>query len=473
MDVKFGTSGLRGLSVELTGMPSALYMTAFCRFLEEKGLAKQGETIFVGRDLRPSSPEIASICFASIKACGFKPLDCGVLPTPALALHAMAQNAASIMITGSHIPADRNGIKFYVPAGEITKQDEQAIIAWAEKLDGSVSLEKSSAENDEGKAIAAFMQRGASILPENAFEGKKIGVYQHSTTCREMLVDCLKGFGADVIPLGWSDTFIPVDTEAVSDETVALLQGWAKEFSLDAVVSADGDADRPLVADETGTPLRGDLLGLITSNFLRAKVAVTPITSNSGIEKNSDFEVIRTKVGSPYVIAGMAEAISQGKENIVGFEANGGYLTATSINTCQNPLSALPTRDCFLPILATLFSAFANGKSLTELSADYSLPVADADRIKNFAQERSAALMSHLRESDEALASFLAPIGEVASKTNVDGLRITLKSGDIVHFRPSGNAPEMRCYVEAESEKAAAQLLQNSLQLLESYKSSS
>ena len=75
---------------------------------------------------------------------------------------------------------------------------------------------------------------------------------------------------------GWSDDFIPVDTEAVSSETIALLQGWAKEYGLDAVVSADGDADRPLVADETGLPLRGDLVGLITSDFLGAEVAVTP-----------------------------------------------------------------------------------------------------------------------------------------------------------------------------------------------------
>nr|WP_319513656.1 phosphomannomutase [uncultured Cohaesibacter sp.] len=469
MDVKFGTSGLRGLSSELAGLPSALYMTAFCRFLEEKGFAQKGDVLLVGQDLRPSSPEIAALCFGAIKSCGFVPIDCGILPTPALALSAMGRNAASVMITGSHIPADRNGIKFYVPSGEITKEDELAIVAWAEKLSGSVLEEKSVAESDGGAAISAFLQRAACLLPEGAFKGKKIGVYQHSTTCRSMLVSCLEDYGAEVVPLGWSDAFIPVDTEAVSSETVALLQGWAREHGLDAVVSADGDADRPLVADETGLPLRGDLVGLITSGFLGAEVAVTPITSNSGIEKNGAFEVVRTKVGSPFVIAGMMEALSQGKSNIVGFEANGGYLTATAFAPSGQPLAALPTRDCFLPILATLHSAFSANKSLSELVADYALPYADADRIKNYAQERSSALMASLRESDDNLAQFFEPIGAVASKSDIDGLRVLLKSGEMVHFRPSGNAPEMRCYVEAENEAAAKALLQKGLGLLENF----
>ena len=78
MDVKFGTSGLRGLSSELVGLPSALYMTAFCRFLEERGIAQKGDTILVGQDLRPSSPQIAALCFGAIKSCGFVPIDCGV-----------------------------------------------------------------------------------------------------------------------------------------------------------------------------------------------------------------------------------------------------------------------------------------------------------------------------------------------------------------------------------------------------------
>jgi phosphomannomutase len=59
-----------------------------------------------------------------------------------------------------------------------------------------------------------------------------------------------------------------------------------------------------------GQLLRGDLLGLIVSRFLKAKVVATPVTSNSGLEQDGGFAVRRTRVGSPFVIAAMEEALS-------------------------------------------------------------------------------------------------------------------------------------------------------------------
>src|SRR3546814_3020580 len=128
-----------------------------------------------------------------------------------------------------------------------------------------------------------------SLLAEDAIAGLKVGVYQHSTFARDMMVDVLRHYGAEVHPLGRSEIFIPVDTEAVSAQTVASLQKWSGDLGLDAIISADGDGDRPLVADESGTPLRGDLLGLIAANFLAARTVVTPVTSNSGIEVAGPF----------------------------------------------------------------------------------------------------------------------------------------------------------------------------------------
>ncbi|PLW74801.1 phosphomannomutase [Cohaesibacter celericrescens] len=469
MSVKFGTSGLRGLSSDLVGMPTALYLTAFCRYLEELGLSKRGNEILVGKDFRASSPDISKICFGAIEDAGFRPVDCGALPTPALALAGMKAQVASVMITGSHIPADRNGIKFYLPAGEISKQDEVAISVWAEKLSDSVVLRRGECAVDNGAASKAFLARNNHLLPNNALSGLKIGVYQHSTVGRDLLVDTLAHYGAEVVSLGRSDEFIPVDTEAVSTETIALLQGWAIEYQLDAIVSADGDADRPLVADEAGIPLRGDLLGLVTATFLDANVVVTPVTSNSGIEKNGSFEVKRTCVGSPFVIAGMDDAIAQGKSGIVGFEANGGFLTASSFQLEGLDVSPLPTRDCFLPILSTLYVRQKRSKPLSLLARDYSLPVAAAERISNYSLDQSAALMKHLRASDENLSAFLSGIGKVASTSDLDGLRVYLQDGRVIHFRPSGNAPEMRCYVEAKTESAAHETLKQGLTLIEQF----
>lgn len=470
MSLKFGTSGLRGLSEDLKGKASSLYATAFARHLLNAGLAQPGDPILIGQDFRDSSPAISSSCIAALEGAGLKPIDCGALPTPALALYGLSLKAAALMITGSHIPADRNGIKFYRPDGEIDKQDETAIADLAANLkQDELTEEKGAAQTRAAEATQLFLERNIGLLQENALQGLKIGVYQHSTVARDLFVDVLAHYGAEVIALGRSESFIPVDTEAVSPETLEKLKAWAPEHGLDAIVSADGDGDRPLLADETGTPLRGDLIGLITANFLKAQVVVTPVTSNSGIEAAGEFQVVRTKVGSPFVIAGMADALGEGSDRIVGFEANGGFLTATPFNLHGKIIAPLPTRDCFLPILATLQLKALEKKNLSQIAAAYSLPVAAADRLQNFAQEKSSALMEHLRASRSNLEQFLRPVGQVQSTSDIDGLRVTLTNGNTIHFRPSGNAPEMRCYVEAANEDEANALLDQGLDLIRNF----
>ena len=123
MAPKFGTSGLRGLVVDLTPALVADHVRAFIAACDT------GSGICLGWDLRPSSPDIAAAVMAAARGEGVDVIDCGAVPTPALALAAQARGAAAIMITGSHIPADRNGLKFYSKTGEITKDDEAAIKA--------------------------------------------------------------------------------------------------------------------------------------------------------------------------------------------------------------------------------------------------------------------------------------------------------------------------------------------------------
>jgi mannose-1-phosphate guanylyltransferase/phosphomannomutase len=155
----------------------------------------------------------------------------------------------------------------------------------------------------------------------------------------------------------------------------------------------------------------------------------------------------------------MQEALASGKTGVVGFEANGGTLVASDFELNGTTLLALPTRDCFLPVLATLAQAAANKRPLSSIASGYALPFAAADRLENFPVETSAKLMAYLRASPANLSDFLQPIGQVESTSDIDGLRVTLADKRIIHFRPSGNAPEMRCYVEAETESAATDLL--------------
>lgn len=469
MSVKFGTSGLRGLSTDLVGAVSALYATAFARHMLASGRLTAGSPVVIGRDFRPSSPEISATIMGAVRRLGLKPIDCGTIPTPALALYGASIGAAGIMITGSHIPADRNGIKFYRPDGEINKDDEEAITRLAAELknDEEANLvEAGLGDNHEVEATKLFIDRNIGILSADALAGKRIGIYQHSSVARDMLVTVFEQCGATVFPLGRSEQFIPVDTEAVSQDTVSQLARWTDELALDAVLSTDGDGDRPLVADEHGTPLRGDLLGLIAARFLGAANVATPVTSNSGLEQDGGYSVRRTRVGSPYVIAAMEDALAAGERGVIGFEANGGLMLGSDFDLAGKSISALPTRDSFLPAIAALGTAAERGLSLSALVEDFSLPIALSDRLENYATERSATLMAHLRASKAQLSAFLAPIGDVLAVSDIDGLRVTLTDGRVIHFRPSGNAPEMRCYVEAADKVSAITLLQDGLSLL-------
>ena len=123
MALKFGTSGLRGLVTEMTPEAVAQYTHAFLSACDS------GAVLCVGQDLRPSSPRIADNVIAAARQAGMRVLNCGPVPTPALALAAQAHGGGAVMVTGSHIPADRNGLKFYTSAGEITKADETAILS--------------------------------------------------------------------------------------------------------------------------------------------------------------------------------------------------------------------------------------------------------------------------------------------------------------------------------------------------------
>lgn len=446
MPPKFGTSGLRGLVTELTPTLVADHVQAFT------ASCPVGTGLYVGRDLRPSSPDIAQMVMDAARAVGVPVVDCGDVPTPALALASMGAGAAAVMITGSHIPADRNGLKFYVPNGEVSKAHEQAIL-------GELGKDRVYSTADvqiDTTAAAAYVARYVDAFGADALGGRTVGVYSHSTVGRDILMDVLRGCGAKVVELGRSATFIPVDTEAVDPDTRIQLKAWAKEHTLDAIMSMDGDGDRPLLTDAAGTVIPGDVLGQITGSWLGAEVAVTPVSSNTGAEAQF-AQVRRTRIGSPYVIAGMEEVGG----NVVGYEANGGFL----LGFAAKGLSPLMTRDSVLPLLVPLLAA--KGQGLADLVASGPARFTAADRLQEVPTERSLALVADLRSDAGKRAAFLAGFGsDAVTIDETDGLRMALADGRIVHLRPSGNAPELRFYAEATSVSEAEQTLVLGLDLL-------
>ena len=374
--VKFGTSGARGLADEMTDLVCYTYTKGFLQYLEQTGeISGNGETVAIAGDLRPSTGRImAAVARAAVDQ-GYTPMNCGRIPSPAVALYGIENRCPAIMITGSHIPADRNGIKFNKASGEVLKSDEAGIVSQGVAVAEDAFDKPFEMPAEDNTAANAYVARYLNTFSSDCLAGKKIGIYQHSAVGREMFVKIFSALGAEVVSLGWSDKFIPVDTEAIRDEDVALAKQWAAEQNLDTLFSTDGDSDRPLISDENGEWLRGDIAGILAASYLGADSVSTPVSCNTALEKTGWFkDVRRTKIGSPFVVASMLEASEAGCAGVVGYEANGGFLTNSNfvipgkIAGCR--LSPLPTRDAVLPVLSIILLSIREGKKISDLLAD-------------------------------------------------------------------------------------------------------
>ncbi len=449
--VKFGTSGARGLVGDLTADYCRTFIAAFLSILDPGP-----KRLLVGHDLRASSPAIAARCIAAARAAGVDCLYAGTLPTPALALAALEQRSPAIMVTGSHIPDDRNGIKAYRSDGEITKADEQAMLRFAAELP-PVRVVPALPAADTSVTLR-YAERYAAVFAPDSLRGLRIGIYEHSTVMRDLLHEVLRALGAETTGLGRSAAFLPVDTEAIRPEDQQLAATWAAGQQFDAIVSADGDADRPLVADEQGHWLRGDVLGVLSARELGAGTVVTPVSSNTALEKCGIFHhTIRTRIGSPFVIAAMAQPGLMAP--VVGYEANGGFLLGSEVMIGGRKLAALPTRDAMLPIILVLAAAKQRGCGLSDLVKSLPPRFTASYRLQNFASDRAQALIAELMADPARTCCVMAPeAGNIAAADHTDGYRVTFVSGDIVHLRASGNAPELRCYAEADTPEGAETL---------------
>ena len=458
--VSFGTSGARGLVSAMTPLVCRAYTQAFI-----DAVATGAAEVVLGHDLRPSSPAIAAACVQALCDAGKTVHFVGALPTPAVAYVAAIRQAPAIIVTGSHIPFDRNGIKFYRADGEITKDDEAAMLNSSVQISEPRSL--GSLPPVVSAAADTYIQRYVDAFGAECLAGRHVALYEHSSVARDVLRALLMALGADVISLGRTDNFVPIDTEAVRPEDVAQAKAWAKTHRFDAILSTDGDADRPLIGDETGAWLRGDVVGALCAQALQADVVVTPVSSNSVAEKCGAFKnVVRTRIGSPYVIAGMQAAVQAHPTDsvVVGYEANGGFLLGTDVQICGRTLKALPTRDAVLPMLALLTTAAKRGVPLSELIKSLPGRFTASDRIQGIPTKVSYALLEDLANDPEKAAALMAPnAGAITHKDLTDGLRLTFESGDTVHLRPSGNAPELRCYTESSDPSLAAELCESCL----------
>ena len=367
--------------------------------------------------------------------------------------------------------APRNGQQICAINKDSNRNDEETIF----DKHGSF-LERNSPDNwaVNNDAAEMYVQRYLNFFSSTALSGKKIGLYQHSAVGRDILFNIFTGLGAAVTKLGYSDKFIPVDTEAIREEDVRLAKEWTRKYSFDAIISTDGDGDRPLISDEKGMWLRGDIAGILCAYFLGSDSISIPVSCNSAAEKCGFFkEVRRTRIGSPYVITSMLDAVNAGFEAVAGYEANGGFLTASAIKINERTLKALPTRDAIIVQIGIMILAESNGKTISELVADLPARFTASDRIKNFPLEESSVILARFSSGDvgryhENIENVFGSLcGKVTSVDHTDGVRINFENSEVVHLRPSGNAPELRCYNEAGSQQRVKEMNMACIDILE------
>ena len=515
----FGTSGRRGLVKDLT--PLEVYINALgeLEFLKtlasDQGGIREGDVFFLAADLRPSSTlpalpgggEIAQVILRAIQDAGLVPCYLGKIPTPALAAFAMGKGKGSIMVTGSHIPFDRNGYKTNTSIGELLKHHELPIAEHVGRVRERIyssSIEASPfnpsgcfkesllqlPDPDRG-ASRAYVQRYLEFMDPDALKGLRVVFYEHSAVGRDLVPEILRALGAEVLCCGRSDTFVPIDTENIDADCLDSMRALVLEASesmerVDALISTDGDSDRPLILaiDPKNGALRffgGDLIGMISSKFLSPDAIVVPISCNDGIDRSELAPLVteKTRIGSPYVIDGMMRAMAMGRQYVVGWEANGGFLVGTELQRNGRRLSPLPTRDAVLPILAVLASAVESACPVSTLFDQLPPRYGKSALLRNFPRERSHRLLKCFAPPDgfegvlnldepslapelEELHRFIVMhftrdegFGRPLSLDYTDGVRISFEGGDVAHLRASGNADELRIYAIADTRERA------------------
>jgi len=483
-NVKFGTSGARGLAESITDYVCYVYTKGFLQYLNDIGQLKKPSRVAVAGDLRPSTDNIMRAVCRTAAEMGHIPVNCGKIPSPAVALYGLVNNIPAIMVTGSHIPADRNGIKFNKSDGEILKVDEEAIRKQIVEVDENLFDTKKQFFQDSSTdwpvtkaAEELYTARFLDFFPPDCLKGKRIGVYQHSAVGRSIMLEIMQKLGAEAVPLGFSRHFIPVDTEAIRPEDVEAARSWSAEGGWDAIISTDGDSDRPLISDENGNWLRGDVAGILCAKYLNAEVVCTPVSCNTALEKSNYFKGIkRTRIGSPFVIAAMNEAVEEGADRVVGYEANGGFLINSSVQLFEKSLRPLPTRDAFIVHLTILLLSSRENKTISELLADLPVRFTFSGRLQNFPLAESKKIIAHLSTDNPAVnmerinALFGGLCGKCLDINRLDGVRLVFENQEIVHLRPSGNAPEFRCYNEADSKQRAVELNAACMKILAGFK---
>lgn len=436
MSKLFGTDGVRGLANEKITVELATQLAqAAAVVLGHDTASGARPKAVVARDPRISSEFIIAAVSAGLASSGVDVYDAGVLPTPAAAYLVEDINADfGVMISASHNPAPDNGIKFLARGGEkLTDAQEarlEAQLAEAPKRPTGAEVGRVRRFSDaEDRYIIHLLKS----LP-NRIDGMKV------------VIDAAHGAGSGVAPQVFADAgaqvaLIGADPDGLNinqnygSTHMENLQAAVLEHGADLGVALDGDADRFLAVDASGTMIDGDQIMAIMAVALKEQgklkddTLVVTVMSNLGLKlamQHEGINVVETKVGDRYVLEAMnAHGYSLGGEQ-------SGHIIFSEWAT---------TGDGLLTALHVAARMQKTQKTLAELSTVMTCLPQVLINVKNV--DRDAVGANGV--VSEAVSAVETELGETGR----------------VLLRPSGTEPVVRVMVEAADKDTAQRQAQH------------
>jgi phosphoglucosamine mutase len=316
----FGTDGIRGLANRVITPELAMKVAQATGVAFQHQQGERRHRAVIGKDTRLSGYMIEYAMVAGFTSVGMDVLLLGPIPTPAVAMLTRSMRAdVGVMISASHNPFEDNGIKLFGPDGYKLSDEVELQIESLIDQDLSRKLSKS---NDLGRAKRVDDERGRYIefakltLPRNlSLDGLRIVVDCANGAGYRAAPEALWELGAEVFSIGVEPDGFNIN-RAVGSTAPEALSKKVREMRADIGIALDGDADRVLIADETGKIIDGDqLMAVIAESWkvdgrLARPGIVATLMSNLGLERyleSIDLSLARTKVGDRYVLEHMRE----------------------------------------------------------------------------------------------------------------------------------------------------------------------
>ena len=345
----FGTDGVRARVNTGAMTAEAIVRVALASgrwFIDNNPEGRTGRPLVViGKDTRVSGYMVEAALVAGFTSIG---MDCrllGPMPTPGVAfLTASLRAHLGVMISASHNPFEDNGIKLFGPDGY--KLDDRIESEISDLAAGSIELSEPANLGRASRmldSVGRYVEFAKSTLSTDVrFDGLKVVVDCANGAAYRTAPDTLSDLGAEVVKLAYDpDGFnINQDCGAVHPETLAAA---VVAHGADVGIALDGDADRLIIADETGAIINGDqVLACLTRSMHEAGTltgggVVGTLMTNGGIEPflaGLGLSLERTRVGDRYVLERMRErGINLGGES-------SGHILMTSLSTSGDGLIA-------------------------------------------------------------------------------------------------------------------------------------